>query len=313
MFLSSSDLFALGVILYIMLSGTVPFGDGNRKESEIFKAIEHDPLHFGERWVSITNAAKELIAGLLEKDPAKRYTIEQALEHPWVSGDAASDRPIDRALIDSLLQYNARNKFKRAAVSMVADNLTAKDVQALRAAFMKMDADNSGTLTRGEMVAALKELGVADKDPDVYRKMIEAMDADGDGRISWEEFLHASLEAQMVKHQQQVWDAFCAMDKDGSGTITVDELRACPLMKDEPPEMIEKYIAEYDIDKDGTINYEEVSSSGSRGSSYTASGYSGCNRSSVQRRRRRSSFSLFPRSPFPLLLFLSCFALLCSS
>jgi len=238
-----------------MLSGTVPFGDGTKKETEIFRCIERDPLRFGESWTSITHAAKELIAGLLEKDPAKRYTIEQALDHPWVSGDAASDRPIDRSVVDSLLQYNARNKFKRVAVQMVAENLTAKDVQALRAAFMKMDADNSGFLTRTEMVNALRELGVHDKDPDVFRRMVEAMDVDGDNRISWEEFLHASLEAQMVKHQQQIWEAFCAIDKDGSGSITVDELRV--VLKDEPTEVIERYIAEYDIDGDKTISYEE--------------------------------------------------------
>jgi len=59
----------------------------------------------------------------------------------------------------------------------------------------------------------------------------------------------------MVKHQQQIWTAFNELDTDGSGSITVDELRV--VLKDEPPEVIEKYIAEYDTDKDGTINYEE--------------------------------------------------------
>ena len=238
-----------------MLSGTTPFGDGNRTEKEIFRAIQHDELHFGEGWASITSAAKELIAGLLEKDPSKRYTTDQALAHEWVSGDAASDKPIDRSVVDSLLQYNARNHFKRAAVRLVASHLTAKDVHELRALFMKMDADDSGTITRQEMVNAMRAMGVADKDPEVFRRVVDAVDADGDGKVSWEEFLEASLEPQMVRHQQQVWQAFCAMDKDGSGQISVDELRE--VLKDEPIEKIEKYIAEYDLNKDGFIDYEE--------------------------------------------------------
>ena len=249
------DNFALGVILYIMLSGTTPFGDGNRSEKEIFRSIQEDALHFGPGWHSITSAAKELIAGLLEKDPAKRYTTDQALAHAWVSGDAASDKPIDRSVVESLLQYNARNHFKRAAVHMVASHLTAKDVQELRAMFMRMDADDSGTITRQEMAQAMRAMGVAEKDPDAFRRVIEAVDADGDGKISWEEFLEASLEPQMVKHQQQVWQAFCAIDKDGSGQISVDELKI--VLKDEPEDKIEKYIAEYDLNKDGYIDYEE--------------------------------------------------------
>ena len=251
----SADVFALGVILYIMLSGTVPFGGTSANDKEIYACVINDALHFGDSWASVTNAAKELIAGLVEKDAAKRYTIEEALAHPWVSGDAASDKPIDRALATSLLEFSAKNKFKNAAVRMVADHLTAKDVQALRAAFMKMDTDGSGTLNRSELASALRELGVAEKDPAVFRNMVAAMDADGDGKISWEEFLTATLEAQMVKHQHQIWQTFCELDKDGSEKITIDELRT--VLKVESDEVIKKYVEEYDIDKDGMINYEE--------------------------------------------------------
>jgi calcium-dependent protein kinase len=252
---SAVDNFALGVVLYIMLSGTVPFGDGNRAEKEIYRAIQHDALHFGGGWASITGAAKELISGLLEKDPAKRYTTEQALAHAWVSGDAASDAPIDRAMIEGLLAYNARNHLKRAAVHLVASHLTAKDVQSLRATFMKMDADGSGTITRAEMAEAMRGMGVAERDPSVFKRVIDAVDADGDGRISWEEFLEASLEPQMVKYQQQVWQAFCAMDTDGDGHISIAELKT--VLADEPTDKIEKYIAEFDLNKDGNIDYEE--------------------------------------------------------
>lgn len=62
--------------------------------------------------------------------------------------------------------------------------------------------------------------------------------------------MRATLEAQMIHHQQQIWQAFNNIDTDGSGSITVDELRK--VLKDEPAEEIEKYIAEYDKDKVST-------------------------------------------------------------
>lgn len=166
------------------LSGTVPFGNGAADENAIFRAIQTEELKFGAGWASITGAAKELIAGCLEKDPSKRYTVEQALDHPWVSGDAASDRPIDRSIVDALVAFNARNKFKKAAISLVASSLTAKDVQDMRAAFMRIDKDNSGTITHAELVNAMREMGMGDKAD--FRTLVESVDADKDGLVSWE-------------------------------------------------------------------------------------------------------------------------------
>lgn len=59
----------------------------------------------------------------------------------------------------------------------------------------------------------------------------------------------------MVNYQQTIWETFCELDSDGSGNISVEELRK--VMKDEPPEVIQKYLEEFDADGDGQINYEE--------------------------------------------------------
>jgi hypothetical protein len=85
--------------------------------------------------------------------------------------------------------------------------------------------------------------------------LMRNMDADGDGRISWEEFLEATAEQQVIHAQNNIWWAFCEYDKDGDGKITTDELRLA--LRGEPPEAVQAYIDEYDTDGDGTISYEE--------------------------------------------------------
>lgn len=51
---------------------------------------------------------------------ARSYSIEQALAHPWTSGEATSDAPIDKTVVKSMMAFNARNKFKKEALKLIA-------------------------------------------------------------------------------------------------------------------------------------------------------------------------------------------------
>lgn len=109
-----------------------------------------------------------------------------------------------------------------------------------------------GFITYVEMQDTLSAMGMND---DAASGIVKNVDADGDGRISYEEFLHAALDKQMVNHQNTIWWAFCEYDIDGDGKITLDELRQ--VLKGETDENIKRYIDEYDLDKSGCIEYEE--------------------------------------------------------
>lgn len=78
----SCDVWSLGVILYIMLCGYPPFdGDSNK---EIFKKVLKSKLEFdAEDWDEVSREAKELISKMLEKDPSKRISVIETLNHPW--------------------------------------------------------------------------------------------------------------------------------------------------------------------------------------------------------------------------------------
>ena len=144
----AADVWALGVILYLLLSGNVPFGSTAKSEPEVYAAIKAQSLCFGPDWNHLSGHARELVSGLLEKDPLKRYTLEQALCHPWVTGESAPDAPLALSLVESLRTFNAQNKFKKQALKLVASSLSAVDVAALRASFHKIDTDNTGAWRR---------------------------------------------------------------------------------------------------------------------------------------------------------------------
>ncbi|KFZ68844.1 Serine/threonine-protein kinase H1 [Podiceps cristatus] len=107
---NSVDMWALGVISYILLSGTMPFEDDNR--TRLYRQILKGKYSYsGEPWPSVSNLAKDFIDRLLTVDPSDRMTALQALKHPWVVSMAASSsmKNLHRSISQNLLKRASRS------------------------------------------------------------------------------------------------------------------------------------------------------------------------------------------------------------
>jgi len=86
-----SDLWSLGVLLYVILSGCSPFSAD--EEEAILELVAQAKYEFHEaEWANITPDAKDLISKLLIVDPEKRLTMEQLLNHAWLKDAVLSAR-----------------------------------------------------------------------------------------------------------------------------------------------------------------------------------------------------------------------------
>ncbi|KAJ7946284.1 Calcium-dependent protein kinase [Quillaja saponaria] len=251
------DIWSAGVILYILLSGVPPFWAENEKG--IFDSVLKDEIDFvTQPWPSISDSAKDLVRKMLTRDPKKRITSAQVLEHPWIKdGGDASDKPIDSAVLSRMKQFRAMNKLKQLALKVIAENLSEEEIKGLKAMFTNMDTDKSGTITYEELKTGLARIGSQLSEAEV-KQLMEAADVDGNGTIDYIEFISATMHRHRLEKDEHLYKAFQYFDKDKSGYITRDELETAMTqygMGDEAT--IREIISEVDADNDGRINYEE--------------------------------------------------------
>uniref|UniRef100_A0AAR2M4Z5 Protein kinase domain-containing protein n=1 Tax=Pygocentrus nattereri TaxID=42514 RepID=A0AAR2M4Z5_PYGNA len=107
------DCWSIGVIAYILLCGYPPFYDEN--DSKLFEQILKADYEFdAPYWDDISDSAKDFIGSLMEKDPAKRFTCEQALRHPWIAGDTALCKNIHESVSRQMRKNFAKSKWRQA-------------------------------------------------------------------------------------------------------------------------------------------------------------------------------------------------------
>ncbi|XP_031161957.1 calcium/calmodulin-dependent protein kinase type 1D [Sander lucioperca] len=107
------DCWSIGVIAYILLCGYPPFYDEN--DSKLFEQILKADYEFDTPyWDDISDSAKDFIGSLMEKDPAKRFTCDQALRHPWIAGDTALCKNIHESVSRQIKKNFAKSKWRQA-------------------------------------------------------------------------------------------------------------------------------------------------------------------------------------------------------
>uniref|UniRef100_A0A3P8X503 calcium/calmodulin-dependent protein kinase n=1 Tax=Cynoglossus semilaevis TaxID=244447 RepID=A0A3P8X503_CYNSE len=111
------DLWACGVILYILLVGYPPFWDED--QHRLYQQIKAGAYDFpSPEWDTVTPEAKDLINKMLTINPSKRITAAEALKHPWISHRSTVASCMHRQeTVECLKKFNARRKLKGAILT----------------------------------------------------------------------------------------------------------------------------------------------------------------------------------------------------
>ncbi|KAF4701549.1 hypothetical protein FOZ62_023075, partial [Perkinsus olseni] len=159
------DMWSVGVILYMLLSGTPPFDGSDDREAE---AVRHAPLKLsGSRWDCISSSAKDLVRNLLCRDATKRLTATQALQHEWCGStdilklNTASNE-IDVDVLRTMHAFTRCSAIQRAALGLIAqkrgDDFVGIDdkLKSMEDTFKRMDTNRDGVITLSEFENAVR-------------------------------------------------------------------------------------------------------------------------------------------------------------
>jgi calcium-dependent protein kinase len=252
------DVWSMGVVTFIMIFGFPPFNGEN--DEAIFQAIESgfSPVvkeGFGAYFPSklpVSEAAKDFITRLLTKNPLKRITVAEALEHPWLGGQASS-LPMEREVLKGLTKLGAHSKLRTAVSKLMVDStLSAAEIKNLKKVFNKLDANGDGKVTMQELESAISSEPALKKGIKDLGALLAAADIDGNGSLDLNELTQIAVQQKLLSYEERLWAAFCKLDVNHDGKITAAEIRSLL-----PGENADELIKEADTNGDGEIDYDE--------------------------------------------------------
>ena len=256
------DIWACGVILYILLCGYPPF-TGN-SDKEVYNIISQVKYDFNKpAWKNVSKYAKELIKNMLT--PAKnRYTAIQVLNSKWFEVKLKDVDEKIKYYLDykHLSKYKTYNKFKQAILTFIASRLNSEESKKIRNIFCNMDEDKKGFITLEDFTKYIINECSIDlflTDDEELKKAFQSVDIGHNNKIDYTEFLAANLDESIYLKQEKLKEAFRTFDINDTGAIKKEDIiRVLKLDNlEDKNKIVNSIIEENDFDKDGKINFQD--------------------------------------------------------
>jgi serine/threonine protein kinase len=151
-----SDMWSVGVIIYLLLGGDLPFM--GRTQKELFRSIVLCEYDFPEEsWSHVSDEAKDLVKKLLVTDPGKRLTSQAAMQSPWMQQGNNLLEKIDLEYTSRRLKtFNARMKLRSSMIAVTLITSAKLSVSKKIGMIANSDRSLNSEESQGEETAAKK-------------------------------------------------------------------------------------------------------------------------------------------------------------
>ncbi len=224
-----SDIWSVGVIVYQMITGDLPFigkDDNNKTLYEKIKNGNYDTEILNEK--DCSEEVKDFINKALQKDIKNRLTVDEALNHPWIKNFSIHN--LDQSLLneDSIklfIQFSKRPALHKEIFYFFAKISNETDIVDYKNVFNSFDANNKGCLSKEDLKTGLEKNKI-DIDEDTLDCIFKGLDFHNSGRISYSEFLAAMVSSKNFNKEEKIKSVFNLLreSEQNKDYITYDSL-----------------------------------------------------------------------------------------
>ena len=197
----------------------------------------------------------------MEFEPNKRISAQEAIEHPWIINIKQKQiKNIDKNYFSSVLKniknFNAKEKLQQATIAYIVHFLySSQELEGLKKVFKYLDKNGDGRLTYGELRSGFDRVFGRYLSDLEMNKVIEEVDGDNDGYISYEEFLRVATNRKKLLEEKNLKLAFDRFDVNKDGRLSREELKK--VLGTQENQYINLLLIHIDKNNDGFISFPE--------------------------------------------------------
>lgn len=256
-----SDIWSVGIILYKALTKKYPFiGKSDEETVHYILEGEHDtrPL------MNYSEELQDLIKNLLMKDPNKRPSAIEALNHKWFKKFNGRRLFSDfkkgemTQFLNNLYNFSY-SKILQLVIAFLVHNLPeTESVQKILKLFRYFNESGDCELTKEELKKGLNEFKTEIDFEEKLDKIFDELDGDKNGTIEFEEFLRGCIDKSEILNDKYINYAFKFLDKENKKSLSPEQIMSAFFVESEASkEILNNMLDSNDYDKNGRINFDE--------------------------------------------------------
>ena len=207
----ASDMWSVGIIVYQMLTGKLPFESSENKTLyDTIKSNDYNREYLVD--IECSEEILDFIDKALQKDINSRLSTQEGLNHPWIQKFCS--KSIDPSLVSNetinlLLEFSRKSILQKEIYYFIAkvSNESESNITKSKDFFNQLDENNLGTLTYEEIKKGFDANGIVIEE-DILQDIFNGLDFHGVGKINYSEFLSAMVSSKNFDKEEKLTSVF---------------------------------------------------------------------------------------------------------